>query len=311
MTNHLRNAPDARLGFTLVELMVVIVIISILSSLMLAGLAGVRQRAKIEKTKSTIRKIHEIVMPQYESYTSRRVSATGSDRVALAKFRLEKVRRLLVTEMPDNWIDVQSNTATTAGARAIKARHSTLNAPGSRFATVRDGETDLSKTYGNLYANAETLFCVVSLGGVAADALEAFRSDEIGDVDGDKAPEFFDGWNRPIMFIRWPAAFSKSIIQSGDPALQPDPLDPQNISGVSPPSPPHDWLTIPLIYSGGPDNAAIDPLGTDDGFGIKSTNTFPPSTSLSTVCYGNQAGSITSPTAERDNIYNHDLMSKR
>jgi len=311
MTTCLHTAPNARRGFTLVELMVVIVIISILSSLMLAGLAGVRQRAKADKTRSTIRKIHEIVMPQYESYTTRRVSATGSDRLALAKSRLENVRRLLVTEMPDNWIDVQSNSATTAGARAIKARHSTLNVPGSRFATVRAGETDASKTYGNLYANAETLFCVVSLGSFASDGLEAFRSDEIGDVDGDKAPEFLDGWNRPIMFIRWPAAFPKSIIQSGNPTLQPDPLDPQNISGASPPSPPHDWMTLPLIYSGGPDNAAIDPLGSDDGFGIKSTNTFPPSAALLTVCYGNQAGSITSPTAERDNIYNHDLMSKR
>jgi prepilin-type N-terminal cleavage/methylation domain-containing protein len=60
-------------GFTLVELMVVLVIIAMLASLTLGGLAGVRNRAKIDKTKSTIRKLHETLMPLYESYASRRV----------------------------------------------------------------------------------------------------------------------------------------------------------------------------------------------------------------------------------------------
>lgn len=300
----------ARRGFTLVELMVVLVIISILSALTLAGLAGARERAKIDKTKSTIRKLHEIAIPQYESYTKRRVSVTGSDRITLAQARLKSLRRLLVTEMPDNWIDVQSNTATTPGSRAIKERFATLNVVGSKFATVRSGETDASKTYGNLYANAETLFCIVSLGGFTSDAMESFRSDEIGDVDSDKALEFLDGWNRPIMFIRWPAAF-RSIVQSGNAELEPDPLDPHQISGASSPSPPHDWSIMPLIYSGGPNNGLMDPLGSEDGFGISSTKTFPPSDGLLTVCYGNAAGSITSPTAVRDNITNHDLMSKR
>ena len=63
---HIRSTTTpSRNGFTLVELMVVIVIISILSALTLSGLAGARQRAKIDKTKSTIRKLHEIVIPQY------------------------------------------------------------------------------------------------------------------------------------------------------------------------------------------------------------------------------------------------------
>lgn len=310
ITTPLHSTLTARRGFTLVELMVVLVIISILSALTLAGLAGARQRAKIDKTKSTIRKIHEILMPQYESFALRRVSTSGSDRITLAKSRLANTRRLLVTEMPDNWVDVQANTATTPGAVAIKARLSSLNVPGSRFAMIRDGETDPLKTYGNLYANAETLFCVVSSGGFASDAVEAFRSDEVGDVDDDKAPEFLDGWNRPIMFIRWPAAY-RSVIQSGDPATQPDPLDGQLVSGVSPPSPPHDWLVTPLIYSGGPDNGALDPLSSEDGFGITSTKTFPPSDPLWTICYGNTAGTISNAATAKDNITNHDLTSKR
>lgn len=72
----MRSAAIERHAFTLVELMVVIVIIAILSALTLAGLAGARQRVKIDSTKNTIRKIHEVVMSQYESYSRRRVPAT-------------------------------------------------------------------------------------------------------------------------------------------------------------------------------------------------------------------------------------------
>jgi prepilin-type N-terminal cleavage/methylation domain-containing protein len=66
--------PGSRGAFTLIELMVVIVILAILASLTLSGLNGARQRAKIDKTRSTIRKLHEIVIPIYESYVEKRYS---------------------------------------------------------------------------------------------------------------------------------------------------------------------------------------------------------------------------------------------
>jgi prepilin-type N-terminal cleavage/methylation domain-containing protein len=66
----------SRTGFTLVEMLVVLVILSVLASLSLAGLAGAALRGRIEKTKSTIRKLNEIVTPQYEGYLRRRVSFT-------------------------------------------------------------------------------------------------------------------------------------------------------------------------------------------------------------------------------------------
>jgi prepilin-type N-terminal cleavage/methylation domain-containing protein len=92
-----------RSAFTLVELMVTMVIIAMLASLTLAGLAGARQRAKIDKTRSTIRKINEIILPQYESYLTRRVPVTGGDRTAIAQSRLLNKRRLMTLEMPDQW----------------------------------------------------------------------------------------------------------------------------------------------------------------------------------------------------------------
>ena len=55
-------------GFTLVELLVALVIVSILAALSLSGLAVVRRRAKEDATRTTIRKIREVIVPMYENY---------------------------------------------------------------------------------------------------------------------------------------------------------------------------------------------------------------------------------------------------
>ena len=43
------------------------------------------------------------------------------------------------------------------------------------------------------------------------EARTLFQENQIGDTDGDGAPEFLDGWGKPIGFIRWPAGFSSDI----------------------------------------------------------------------------------------------------
>jgi len=63
----------SRAGFTLVELLVSLVIISILAAMTLSGLSAVRRRSREEATRTTIRKIHEIIVPQYESYLDKRI----------------------------------------------------------------------------------------------------------------------------------------------------------------------------------------------------------------------------------------------
>jgi prepilin-type N-terminal cleavage/methylation domain-containing protein len=305
--NRFSHRPFRKHGFTLIELLVTMVIISIVTGLSLSGLAGARQRAKIDKTKSTIRKLHEIVLPHYESYATRRVPASGTGR-SRALSRLTAIRRLMVDEMPDSWIEVSTSNPQTAVSRAIRSKYDSLVAKGNtyRFNQIRSGKTDAKETYGNLYPNAETLYAFVTMGAFSEGALEAFRSDEIGDIDGDLAPEFLDAWNRPIMFIRWPAAY-RSAMQTGDPVAQPDPLDPLLVSGVNPTTGPHDWLVMPLIYSSGPDGATIDPLGDESSYGIDTTP-FP--TDLGTICYGNGRGTKSNPGTAADNITNHDLISK-
>ena len=287
-----------RRGFTLVELMVVIVIISILASLSLAGLNIGRQRSKIEKTKSTIRKLHEIVMPQYESYLNRRVSIPFvlDDRTKMAKARLTGVRLLAVCEMPDQWKDVYPTVSGSAPS-------------GSTPPVMRYQEMKNSMNPSKIFEGAECLSLIVLRGGFTPDVLEGFRTDEIGDIDGDGIPEFWDGWNRPISFIRWPAGFS-SPFQSLTATTDPDPLDPMKISS--------DYALVPLIFSYGPDGAGSAPTDDTTGSGLVSSGSSVPGgwMSISPITSTRQsplAGSLLLGSAgfdAGDNITNHDLIKK-
>jgi prepilin-type N-terminal cleavage/methylation domain-containing protein len=321
---------EKRDAFTLVELMVVLVIVAMLASLTLAGLGGVRQRAKADKTRSTIRKIDSLITPHYESYLTRRVVATntspmvcvgtgtfvsGGSAVSLATGtssgainRLWALRLAMVLEMPDQWADVM-----TPGSSPAIPRDS-VTAPVRRYARYK---FQLSPS--GTFQSAECLAMIVMRGGVDPDATATFRADEIGDVDKDGAPEFKDGWGSPIAFIRWPAGY-------GSPTTL-DPFDPMRVSNPSSPN-----LT-PLIYSPGPDEALNSPTDSaTSGYGLSSSFAAVPngwvsvlttsgsrtSAAISTQQGSFFAGSLPPATdqsdeakakrdAARDNITNYDL----
>ncbi len=76
--------------------------------------------------------------------------------------------------------------------------------------------------------NAELLYAIVESSTVdGGNALELFRSSEIGDTDRDNCPEFLDAWGTPIGFIRWPSgALIVDSSLSNDPFNSGDPFDP-------------------------------------------------------------------------------------
>jgi prepilin-type N-terminal cleavage/methylation domain-containing protein len=332
-------------GFTLVELMVVMVVLALLAALTLSGLAGVRDRAKADKTRSTIRKLHEIIVPHYESYLTRRITArpvspamsfdpatkrfaaTGStltSSTAAAANRLWGLRLLMALEMPDQWSDVAPTSVVPTWA---------VTAPVKRYAALKNAGFPSPA-----YEGAECLAMIVMRGGFDENLIESFRSDEIGDVDGDRFPEFLDGWGKPIGFIRWPVGF-QSPVQPQDASVNPDPFDPLRRSSPEafPSSPQADYGVTPLIYSGGP-SAALDapPSGssatTPFYADYLAASDIPSSASWVTTLTRPSAGplldagivpslrSITSGTlgpgsaknagAARDNITNFDLLTK-
>lgn len=345
-----RHGNDSRppAGFTLVELMVVLVVLAMLAALTLSGLSGARERAKADKTRSTIRKIHEIVIPHYESYLSRRVRSQGvvgtltwkgtrfappsdppptvSSSAVPAANRLWGLRVLSVLEMPDQWADVAPNPTFPNLAIPTWA----VTSPVKRFASMKTASPPTTA-----YEGAECLAMIVMRGGLGSDVVESFRADEVGDVDKDRHPEFLDGWGKPISFIRWPVGFVSPVL-SRNVVTSPDPFDPMRLSGTVayPNGDQTDYGVYPLIYSGGGDNAMqISETGTS----ATSPNyagyaAAPDVTGSQLIQLGTGTGSITIPvpvpsnrlvtsgtlrpgsavdqTAVRDNITNYDLLKK-
>ena len=276
-------------GFTLVELMVVATVIAILATLSAAGLAATRQRVRAEKTRNTIRKLHEIIVGHHESYLRRRVpfTASATDHRANGAAKLEAVRRLMVYEMPDCWADVAASaTAVTDTLPAYLQTGPVLGYPGSRPVSIAPA-----------LEGAECLYMIVSRGGIEPDLLEQFRSDELGDTNGNGAPEFLDGWGNPIGFIRWAPGFAGSVLQKPDAVNFHDPFDPQrnDVAG---------YALVPLIVSAGPDGLVGINLSTGwlSAPSLDRLVTSPLPRSTFGVAVGSEDW--------KDNITNHDLVTK-
>ncbi len=291
----------SRAGFTLVELLVSLVIISILAALSLSGLSAVRRRSREEATRTTIRKIHEIIVPQYESYLDKRLdrascitiggSAPSSVVGTRRRFewgKLVTIRKTLAFEMPDNWGDV-----------------------GSVPTDYGNGRTEVYASYetGNIVSNdidsAECLYMICQLSGFQPEAMENFRAEEIGDKDGDGKLEFHDAWGMPIAFIRWPTGFDGPITLNQET----DPFDPESIDTSIPSSSPPRFLpgVVPLIYSAGLDQeyglAVAQAAGVQSDANVGNFNT------VTATSAGHFASSLPG-NASQDNISNHDLITR-
>jgi prepilin-type N-terminal cleavage/methylation domain-containing protein len=293
MTPALSTAPNARRGFTLVELMVVLVIIAILSGLSLGGLARAASRTKADLSEFIIRKISDAITEHYETYEDLRLSGKS----------LTDVRQRMREELPDSWFDVFGSSGsnltiapTTPAGRAYARHYGSGPAPTAQ------------------YAGAECLYMIISQSGLFTDVLAGIRAEQIGDIDNDGRREFLDGWKQPISFIRWAPGFSSdppsapaprralSLIQIADPSNYHDPVDIDNADPAA-------FAMIPLVYSSGPDRSLgliISKLGWTPA-GMNSPCTFNP----------DGKGLIGAPDTDAenasdclDNITNHQLIAE-
>ena len=246
-----------RRAFTLIELLVTIAIIAILSSLSLAGLAVARQGVKADRTETTIRKIHEAVMPHYEQFANRRPPAPSfslSGQPTLTSIVNKGIvlvakRRMMTLELPDGWPDLLQ--VTDQNSAVPQWTPTTYQSGISRhFFQVSQAFTPAQITsFGQTYGDSECLWMSVMQAGYADPGIVGhFREDEFGDKDGDGQREFIDGWGRPIRFLRWAPAFvSRYQPAPGTGTTAHDAFDLANVD-------PYAQATLfPLIYSMGPD----------------------------------------------------------
>jgi hypothetical protein len=162
----------------------------------------------------------------------------------LAYARLYALRELMMMEVPERWSDVLLN--------AVPANPSGLN--DARFPFYQDmrgnsptGRTSLANIYlrryvamagpsrkntitGNrntrdeILANqgAECLYMIITMACGDGEARTQFGENDIGDTDGDGAPEFLDAWGQPIEFLRWAPGFDSSIQINANRFRQPN-----------------------------------------------------------------------------------------
>jgi prepilin-type N-terminal cleavage/methylation domain-containing protein len=335
MVFHRSTPTPARRGFTLVELMVVFVILSILASLTLAGLNVARGRSKYAKTRSTITKINSVIQPFYESFENRRVggpmvramaptpadgfqydsyidSSVTPNRIygpkvgnvwgtpstlpsKLALGVLARRRLLMLHEMPDAWTDVRNGVADVMTGTPLLP-------PYAKTGAVRGyAAFKASRGPSPTHESAECLYMIVTRSGDEPYAVEQFHSAEVGDKDGDGAPEFLDAWGNPIIFLRWAPGFSSpySQTQVANAGTFHDPMDMQKVDADA-------FALLPLIVSGGDDGLTglLVPAAPDLWPNLDLTSLVKSAQAPAGILGQPDPGN---PTAYRDNVTNHDI----
>ena len=255
-----QSAPHAKLGrrqmavllrrpqrrsFTLIELLIAISIVAILAVSILFVMTGAIERANEARARSQVTRISELLMRRWEEYRSRpvpiRIPANqGGARAAWT--RLNALWELKRMEMPDRKSDVFDNQV------FLRSRPSLSRA---YFRRAQQATGPMLAGWSETHESAECLYLILANmrdgDGVATDL---FSASEVGDTDGDGMREFLDPWGNPIYFLRW-APRLRTPIQSGDPAVAPDPFDP--FRAGAPPGAPPNFALFPFVYSAGPD----------------------------------------------------------
>lgn len=293
------NRRLSRTGFTLIELLTVITILGILGALTISAFGNAAGRGKADTTRNIVGMLSGAILEQYENYEDLAAStATTAATVIALRMRIRE-------EMPDSWADVAPSSNVPSASYAASRAYAAYKASG---------------TPSSAYGGAECLYMIITQSGMFPDFLSNVPSKFIGDIDEDGAFEFWDGWGRPISFIRWaPGAMPADRRNAGE---YHDPLDPYNTDTTA-------YALIPLIYSPGKDESLNDPNSSGaSGYGLlsQSANGWPngllgtPSGSSingTTPCTYKPDGTNligapdpNNPTAYSDNISNYDTLFK-
>ncbi|QDT72544.1 type II secretion system protein [Lacipirellula limnantheis] len=219
-----------RRAVTLIELLITMTIMAIISAAILGTAAAAIESSREKKTQSLITKIHTLLMERYASYETRRVELdqrwiTNLDGLnptlrgqALADLRLLGLRELMKYEMPDRWSDAIGAKLGQSPVRPVFL--SQLPPLAQTYIRRSQNATDENE-------GAECLYLTIMMTTADGEARSLFNKQDIGDTDNDGAPEFLDGWGKPITYLRWaPGYFPRSSLVSGDGANDHDPFDP-------------------------------------------------------------------------------------
>jgi hypothetical protein len=305
------------------------VIVAIIAAAILGTASAALDAARRSRTQSIVLKLHNLIMERWGDYETRRVDISplhiqnlddlmqnwvqngtlkpGEAALVrgqiMADLRLLGLRELMKIEMPDRWSDIA--LAPVGGPIGASPEVLAARTPLAQRYLRQYQQFDASLDEDVIRSNqgAECLYMTVMYGTGDGEAREQFTDQDIGDTDDDGAPEFLDGWGRPIGFIRWPAGLASPVQPLNpdpitgdlvrDPLNDHDPFDPfrrdsptaqptmskqrlygnfwSKVAHLKDPQRAVDagFALVPLIYSIGPDEDAdlvVSPLSTGPEF---------------------------------------------
>jgi len=231
---HLQRRRHLKVGFTLVELLVVLVIIGMLASMVSFAMFRSMQAAREAKTQALIAKLHNVIARQWDTFETGQIPGThGGDRASWVR-----------AEMPDCEDDLGSSDLIN---QLINENvNSSLKFPACEEEYPEECYT----------THAQCLYQIVLLlADDDLDRINLFSENETKDLDGNGTPDcFIDGWGQPIGFIREPKGFREWREDDNDPTskiLIPKPSDINDKDATN--SNGGTGIYFPLIYSRGPD----------------------------------------------------------
>jgi prepilin-type N-terminal cleavage/methylation domain-containing protein len=268
----------------------------------------------------------------------------GGDQRVVAMARLAGLREIMRLELPDRWSDVvgwnnggvtgltatappPSDTDVLPPVTAIDLQNRlwlVQNVPSlttvyaRRYAAMQQAAVTGEKAREN--ESAECLYLIIMNATGDGEARGMFKPNDIGDTDEDGAPEFVDGWGKPISFIRWAPGFDSdaqlsmaSLLRqqaktNGDAVVAQailDDHDPFDLFRLDRPTTTtlRGWRLVPLIVSG----------GGDEEIGLRflgDTNYLPrlnPYADVSNDSGTQSFGDATDIELAGDNITNHNV----
>ena len=293
--------------------MVTILVIAILAGMLMLAMANAQETARIEKTRTTIAKLNNLIMERWESYKTRRVPVyippdepyedvngngiynTGDPYTDLngnlkwdytlrqkARLRLDGLRALMRMEMPDRYEDISDDPKIMTPPKDAVCDMAVPSVTLAYRSRVGAAIPPMGENVEDTNERAECLYLIITV-GLTDDvgAREQFHESEIGDTDKDGMPEFLDGWRRPIRFLRWAPGFI-SPLQPEEVMGElraPDAFDPIKVyptkSGELPVQDDPTFALYPLIYSAGGDGSFDISGGPDGGLHYAEKNNNP------------------------------------
>ncbi|WP_166829178.1 prepilin-type N-terminal cleavage/methylation domain-containing protein [Thalassoroseus pseudoceratinae] len=206
---HHRTANRQPVGFTLVELLVVIGIIGFLITISGVIIGNMLGTSKEAATKATIAKVHELIMERSRGFdvvqdsnaqvyknVERFKRIPDAKSTGFVDYRVGFRKATLRQSMPTRLLDLNALTMISGGSSQ------TVVPPATQLYTDFNTGWDTTKHQPETLSSELMYFALTN--GIAffqaTNAADQFTSSEVMDTDGDGRMEFVDAWGKPLRF---------------------------------------------------------------------------------------------------------------